>query len=52
MNFTRSDDSSIVGRLTVLVLGLSAVDDSGKRGGLPTSELFTLILCDPKFAVS
>ena len=26
--------------------------DSAKRGGWPNSELFTVILCDPNFAVS
>ena len=29
-----------------------AMDDSAKREGQPTSELFTVILCDPNFAVS
>ena len=28
------------------------MEDSAKRGGLPTSELFTVNLCDPNFAVS
>ena len=28
------------------------IDDSAKRGGWPTSELFTEDLCGPNFAVS
>ena len=28
------------------------MDDSAKKGRYPTSELFTVILCDPNFAVS
>ena len=28
------------------------MDDSVKRGGYPTSELFTMILCDFNFVVS
>ena len=31
---------------------LITMDDIAKRGGLPTSELFTVILCGPNFAVS
>ena len=28
------------------------MDDTAKRGAQPTSELFTVILCGPNFAVS
>ena len=30
---------------------LSLIDDSAKRGGWPTLELFTMILCGPNFSV-
>ena len=30
---------------------LTSIDDSAKRGGWPTLELFTVILCGPSFSV-
>ena len=39
--------------MLVIIFAVSTyiMDDSAKRGGYPTSELFTVVLCDPNFAV-
>ena len=34
------------------IFKLNTMDDSAKRGGSPSSELFTVILCDLNSAVS
>ena len=42
----RNNCSGIICRCLTVTM-----DDTAKRGGLHTSELFTVILCGPDFAV-
>ena len=50
---TQKQDTIInILRTDGLLIITDRMDDSAKRDGQPTSELSTVILCDPNFAVS